>query len=68
MKKYDYQSKIDHHQPDWVCNDCGKKYGRGPIFVVSSYHMSICGVCSKEVMVTEPRDFGYLLGGWNTSL
>lgn len=45
--------------PAWVCSDCGKKYGRR-IPSLATYHIGVCGVCSKETMVTEPRDFGHL--------
>lgn len=65
IKRLHYQSKISHNQPEWVCNDCGHKHGRGPIFVVSTYHTDVCGVCNKTLPVTEPRDFGYLLEGWD---
>jgi hypothetical protein len=54
---------------DWVCNDCGVKYGRwyqpgarAPEISYSTYHLDICDVCgTSDVPVTEPRDFGYLV-------
>lgn len=45
--------------PAWVCSDCGKKYGRC-IPTCATWHVDKCGVCDKETMVTEPRDFGHL--------
>lgn len=50
-------------QPDWVCSDCGRKYG-SRIPELSCWHIGKCGVCGKEKPVTEPRDFGYLKEGW----
>ena len=46
-------------QPSWVCRRCGLMYGRRPVRI-ATWHMDICGVCGEAVMVTEPRDFGYL--------
>ena len=53
-----------------VCRECGisanvltclKKFGQRPMqlaFSVSTFHTSTCDVCgSKDVPVTEPRDF-----------
>lgn len=52
--------------PTWICFDCGKKYGRhqGGICTV---HLGICDVCGQEKPVTEPRDFGHLLDGWENT-
>jgi hypothetical protein len=56
-------------QVNWVCNDCGTKYGYwfengeyvGPKHHCATYHKGECDLCGKtEVLVTEPRDFGYL--------
>ena len=45
---------------DWVCQDCGMKYGN-PRNAVSTWHDDTCDVCGKEnIPVTEPRDFNYL--------
>ena len=63
------QSKKQRKQIDWVCNDCGVKYGRwyqpgvrSPEISYSTYHLDTCDVCgAKEIAVTEPRDFGYLV-------
>lgn len=49
--------------PDWVCLDCGHKYGKGGPGA-STVHMGVCQVCFKEAAVTEPRDFGHLKGEW----
>ena len=45
--------------PVWVCTDCGKKHGRREP-KCATWHIDKCGVCGKETMVTEPRDFGHL--------
>lgn len=49
--------------PRWICFDCGKLYGRrdGGLCTV---HPDTCGVCGHEKAVTEPRDFGGLIDGW----
>lgn len=49
--------------PDWVCADCGEKYGRREVGV-ATWHIDTCGLCGSECMVTEPRDFGHLKEGW----
>lgn len=59
-------------QPDWVCDECGQKWGRwwdGPIYTgpsthYATYHSGLCGVCNEEKTVTEARDYGYLRQGW----
>jgi hypothetical protein len=57
MKKQDY--------PQWVCSTCGNKYGHGyPEGHVCTMHYGLCGVCGKEAVVTEPRDYGHLKDGW----
>lgn len=57
-------SKADKVEyPSWVCLDCGKQYGRrrGGICTM---HNGRCDVCGENKAVTEPRDFGHLLDGW----
>lgn len=49
--------------PQWVCFDCGRKHGRRAAGLCTM-HQGTCGVCGKEDMVTEPRDFGHLKDGW----
>lgn len=49
--------------PVWVCFDCGKLYGRHEAGICT-VHMGTCGVCGENKAVTEPRDFGYLVDGW----
>lgn len=60
MKKY----------PDWVCHNCGTKYGRwyatgeytGPSSHYSTCHYGKCDICKDEgVSVTEPRDYGHIV-------
>lgn len=45
--------------PEWVCFECGKKYGKR-IPSCCSIHIGVCGVCGELLAVTEPRDFGHL--------
>lgn len=70
---------IARNQPTWVCESCGRKYGRwwyenkeyaGPENAIATYHVGdACGVCKrKDVPVTEARDFGYLIEGWQPRL
>lgn len=49
--------EIDDY-PDWICLDCGLKYGK-PRFSVSTYHQGTCDWCGHIKSVTQPRDFGY---------
>jgi hypothetical protein len=44
--------------PDWICSDCGMKYGK-PRTDVSTFHMAKCDVCGNKKSVTQPRDYGY---------
>ncbi len=55
--------------PDFICNDCGSKYGRwynrgvytGPEQWYATYHKGTCEICdAHDVPITEPRDFGGL--------
>ena len=63
-------------QPDWVCTDCGKQWGRwwegstyvGPTPHCATYHIDVCDVCKKEKSVTEARDHGFLRKGWNKKI
>jgi hypothetical protein len=45
-----------------VCNDCGTKYG---VYSVgcSSVWEDKCDVCNEIKLVTEARDYGYLITG-----
>jgi len=50
--------------PEWICYDCGmrlgrRQYGDGQL---STMHRGRCDICGKETEVTEPRDFGGLVG------
>lgn len=48
-------------QINWVCDDCGEKYGDMPEGHVYTWHYGHCDVCDKDnVPVTEPRDYKYL--------
>lgn len=67
---------LDKDQPNWVCRDCGGKWGlwwkdgkyAGPIHHCATYHKGRCGVCNKTTGVTEARDYGYLIEGWHKPL
>jgi len=54
---------IDSNQPEVVCYDCGRKYGSFNAGQ-APWDKDICGCCGKTQACTEPRDFGYLLLGW----
>ena len=50
--------------PEWVCCDCGKRYGRrSPTY--ATWHQGECEICGLTKTVTEPRDFGHLKNGWH---
>ena len=60
--------------PTWICHPCGVQYGswykdgeyQGPKNHCSTMHYDTCGVCGKaDVVVTEPRDYGHLIDGWD---
>ena len=47
--------------PDWICAECGMKYGRhNP--GMATWHTAPCDICGAYTAVTEPRDFGHLVG------
>lgn len=52
-------------QPDWVCHECGTLWGAhvSPTRL-STCHEGECGVCGERKIVTEARDYGYLVKGW----
>lgn len=61
--------------PTWICHPCGVAHGKwyekgdykGPSHYCSTFHTSTCDLCgAKDVSVTEPRDYGGLVAGWNT--
>ena len=47
---------------DWICCECGDKYGKYSAGC-STFHEGICEVCGKKAAITETRDFGYLERG-----
>jgi hypothetical protein len=67
------RSKLANSQPEWVCHDCGRKWGAwwessvytGPSPHCATFHEDTCSVCGETKVVTEARDFGYLRKGWN---
>ena len=50
--------------PSWICRPCGIEHGhREP--GIATWHVNTCNLCgSREVLVTEPRDFGHLKSSW----
>jgi len=50
--------------PEWICGDCGKKYGQRLPKMMTS-HKGECEICGFTKEVTEPRDFGHLKDGWH---
>lgn len=65
--------KVCGIQPDWVCDPCGIRWGSwwangmytGPKPHAATYHTDQCGVCGRTDAVTEARDYGYLVTGWD---
>jgi len=58
---------MSEHTPDypsWICCDCGKRYGRKLPSKHATWHHGECNVCGEDDIVTEPRDFGHLVNGW----
>lgn len=50
--------------PQWICADCGRRYGNSEPRPFMTWHVGKCEVClvaNKDV--TEPRDFGHLKDG-----
>lgn len=54
----------DVFYPDWICFDCGVKYGNREEGDATTWHDGTCGICGEEAPVTQPRDFGHLKEGW----
>lgn len=47
--------------PDVVCFPCGQQYGRGRrAGALATAYEGTCGICGRQTVVTEPRDFGHL--------
>lgn len=59
--------------PTWICDDCGVRWGAwyqagavAPRLHCATYHYGTCNLCgTKETPVTEPRDYGHLIEGWD---
>lgn len=70
MAKTKAKTKITY--PDYICDLCGTRYGRWwqldathPAHHCATYHIGDCQLCqTKDVPVTEPRDYGYLIDDW----
>jgi len=49
--------------PSWICRECGVKYGRSQFFKRwATFHAGTCDICGAKTAVTEPRDYGHLVG------
>lgn len=67
-------AKTKVRYPDWICDDCGMRYGNWyqpgvvhPANHYATYHIGECECChAKEIPVTEPRDYGHLIDGWES--
>jgi hypothetical protein len=47
--------------PSWICLDCGQRYGKNPKPThAMTMHVGRCGICEKDKIVSEPRDFGHV--------
>ena len=53
--------------PEWVCINCGIRYGRTKCGL-ATWHRGVCDLCKARADVTEPRDFGGLLNGWQDAV
>lgn len=43
---------------NWICSECGDKYGRMQAGYVATWHPDTCDICGEEnVPCTEPRDY-----------
>jgi hypothetical protein len=76
MTTVDDKTSLAKTQPDWCCAACGETFGswwktgtyRGPEPHIATWSVGHCDVCSAaEVAVTEARDFGYLVAGWQAA-
>lgn len=48
--------------PAWICRDCAESHGGSwPAGHVATFHSGVCGWCSQQASVTEPRDWRYPL-------
>lgn len=45
---------------DYVCIDCGKKYGK-PRGGMTTSHTDICGICRKKKSLCHQRNYGWFL-------
>jgi len=52
-------------QPDWVCEECGKRWGRYVCDIDAEFHKGQCDICgSTSKLVTNPHNFAAMLEGW----
>jgi hypothetical protein len=50
--------------PEWICSDCGTKYGRRAP-TIATWSVGECDICGRTKPVTEPSDYGNLKHGWH---
>lgn len=50
--------------PQWICMECGLKYGRKGVVGLATWHNDKCDICGEMRDCTEPRDFSHLKPGW----
>ena len=50
--------------PEWICYDCGEKYGRQSIGFHAKGRNGECEICGISKTVTEPHNYGWLKNGW----
>lgn len=50
--------------PEWICYDCGEKYGRQSIGFHAKGRQGECEICGRSKTVTEPHNYGWLKDGW----
>jgi hypothetical protein len=60
LKTFEYRVRNSAKKriyPQWVCSDCATSAG-GKVKGTPTWHTDKCGVCGRNVAVTQPRDFG----------
>lgn len=50
--------------PEWICYDCGEKYGNQAISFHAKGRNGECEICGITKTVTEPHNYGWLKHGW----
>ena len=50
--------------PEWICYDCGEKYGRQSIGFHAKGMIGECEICGRSKSVTETHNYNWLKAGW----